>query len=71
MKANAAVDWERLDDGGYICIPIRPSDLDDVRQWCCENCQGDYLIDLGRRVIFQRREDAVLAALWWRAEERD
>lgn len=69
--ADAAVEWEFLDDGGCISIPIRPRDLDDVREWCRENCQGDFLIDLGRRILFQLRDDAAVATLWWRAEERD
>ena len=71
MKADVAAGWDRLDDGSYISVPIRPRDLDDVRAWCSENCEGDFLIDLGRRVLFQIREDAALATLWWRAEERD
>ena len=70
MTALAA-DWERHACGAYISIPIRPCDLDDVRDWCIQNCQGDFLVDLGRRVLFQLREDAALATLWWRAEDRD
>lgn len=70
MKASAA-EWERHACGAYISIPIYPRDLDDVRQWCIENCQGDFLIDLGRRVLFQLRDDAAVATLWWRAGDRD
>ena len=64
-------EWERHPCGAYISIPIRPRDLEKVREWCSVNCQGDYLIDLGRRILFQLRDDAALATLWWRAEERD
>jgi hypothetical protein len=71
MMVDAAMEWERFDDGSYISIPIYPRDLDDVRDWCIENCEGDFVIDLGRRIIFQFREDAALATLRWRAEERD
>jgi hypothetical protein len=63
--------WERHPCGTYISIPIRPRDLDDVREWCIENCQGDFVIDLGRRVLFQLRDDAALATLWWREEESE
>jgi hypothetical protein len=61
-------EWEPYPCGAYISIPIRPRDLDDVWEWCIENCQGDFLIDLGRRVLFQLRDDAAVATLWWRAE---
>jgi hypothetical protein len=71
MIVDAAMEWERFDDGSYISIPIYPRGLDDVRYWRKENCQGDSPIDLDRRVRFQFREDAVLATLRWRAEERD
>jgi hypothetical protein len=70
MTALAA-EWERHACDAYISIPIRPRDLEEVREWCTENCQGDFLIDLGRRVLFQLWDDAVLATLRWRAEERD
>jgi len=69
MRVEGNSDWDRQSDGSYISIPIRYSDLDDLREWCVENCIGDYIIDLGRRVIFERHDDAALAALWWRAEE--
>jgi hypothetical protein len=68
--AEADTAWERHPGGAYISIPINPRDLDEVRAWCSENCEGDYLIDLGRRVLFQSREDAALATMFWRAEER-
>ncbi len=68
VEANAA--WERHPGGAYISIPIDPHDLPAVRAWCAEHCEGDYLIDLGRRVLFQSRDDAALATLFWRAEER-
>jgi hypothetical protein len=61
--------WDRHDDGTYISIPIRYADLDGVRAWCAENCAGDFVIVLGQRVLFQSREDASLATLWWRREE--
>jgi len=38
-------------------------DLDEVRAWLAENCGGDYLIVLGKRVVFERREDAALAVV--------
>lgn len=60
--ANAA--WERHDDGQYISVPIRCADLDEVREWCAKNCLGDFAIVLGRRVLFQSRENAALATLW-------
>ena len=31
MIVDAAMEWERFDDGSYISIPIYPRDLDDVR----------------------------------------
>ncbi len=68
MTADAT-DWERHADGTYICVPISPADADAVRAWCRENCQSDYMIDLGRRVVFQARQDAALATMWWRHEE--
>jgi hypothetical protein len=68
VGANA--DWERHHDGAYISIPIYARDLHKVRAWCKANCSGDFLIVLDRRVLFQSREDAALATLWWRAEER-
>jgi hypothetical protein len=63
------MDWELHEDGSPICIPIAFDDADEVRRWCAENCEGDYLMSLGRCVVFQRREDAALATLWWRREE--
>ncbi|MGG5890995.1 hypothetical protein ACLF3G_28345 [Falsiroseomonas sp. HC035] len=66
----AAGDWELQDDGCHICIPIWYEDAAEVRQWCADNCEGEYLISLGRTVVFQYREDAALAALWWQREER-
>ncbi len=65
----AATDWERHADGSHISIPISPADADAVRAWCAEHCQGDYIIDLIRRVVFQSREDAALATMWCRREE--
>jgi hypothetical protein len=69
MSAGATGAWERHADGGYISVPISWRDLDRARAWCAENCEGDYIVDLGRRIVFERHEDAALAALWWRAEE--
>lgn len=71
MMVDAAMEWERFDDGSYISLSIYPRDLDDVREWCAKNCEGNFVIDLGRRILFQRQNNAVLATLWWRAEERD
>ena len=68
VEANAA--WERHANGAYISIPIDPRDLKEVRAWCAEHCEADYLIDLGRRVLFQSREDAALATMFWRCEQR-
>jgi hypothetical protein len=67
MAASGA--WERHVDGAYISIPIRYRDLDNVRVWFAENCQDDFVIVLGRRVLFQSHDDAALATLWWRAEQ--
>lgn len=69
MTARSTVEWERHGDGTHISVPIAAADLDDVRAWCGKHCVGDYMIVLGRRVLFQSREDAALATLWWRAEE--
>ena len=66
----AILEWERHGDGTYISVPIAPALIDEVRAWCGEHCRGDYLIVLGRRVLFQSREDAALATVWWRTEER-
>lgn len=65
-----ASEWERHADGQHISIPISPSDLDEVRAWCGEHCRGDFMVVLGRRVVFQSREDAALATMFWRCEER-
>ena len=70
MTVEADAEWERHADGAYITIPINPRDLNAVRVWCNENYEGDFLIVLGPRIIFQLREDAALAALFWGAEER-
>ena len=63
MTAGAAADWDRKEDGTHIDVPIAGHDLDEVREWLAENCTGDYLIVLGRRVVFERREDAALAVV--------
>ncbi len=68
MTVGSTPDRDR-EDGGYFAVPIDPRDLDAVRAWCCENCLGDFIPVLGRRVLFERHDDAALAALWWRAEE--
>ena len=69
MTATATGAWELRDDGTYISVPIDYRDLDDVREWCVENCAADFIVVLGQRVLFQSREDAALATLWWRREE--
>ena len=61
MTAGAAAGWDRKDDGTHIAVPIAGRDLEEVRVWLAENCTGDYLIVLGRRIVFERREDAALA----------
>jgi hypothetical protein len=65
---EAATGWELGEDGRHFSIPIWPRDLDSVREWCRENCLGDFMVVLDRRVVFARREDAALATLFWRAE---
>lgn len=70
MRAQSDAGWEHHADGQHISVPIDPANLDEVRIWCSENCEGDFLIVLGRRVVFQSREDAALATLFWRCEER-
>ena len=60
MRAGAAVGWDRTEDGSHIAVPIAGHDLDEVRECLAENCTGDYLIVLGRRVVFERREDAAV-----------
>ncbi len=57
------------DDGSYIAIPIRYEDAVEVRHWCAEHCLGDFLISLGRSVIFQFANAAALAALQWRRDD--
>ena len=69
MSAGSATGWERHHDGAYISIPIAPVDFDEKRTWCGENCIGDFLIVLGPKIIFQLREDAALAMMFWRPEE--
>lgn len=66
---TGTTEWELGDDGSPICIPISYCDAEELRRWCAENCEGDYLISLARHVLFQRRDDAALATLWWRREE--
>ncbi|GAA0576880.1 hypothetical protein GCM10009416_14330 [Craurococcus roseus] len=68
MTTAPSAGWERHEDGTHIAIPIPPAKVDEVRAWCAEHCAGDYMIVLGRRVVFQSREDAALATLWWRCE---
>jgi hypothetical protein len=55
VSAGAA-DWDRKEDGTHIAVPIAGRDLEEVREWLAENCTGDYLIVLGQRVVFERRE---------------
>jgi hypothetical protein len=61
--------WERHENSAYMAIPIAVSEAEEVRSWCAENCRGDYLVNLGREVLFELREDAALAALWWWKED--
>lgn len=68
VTAAPAMEWERHEDGTHIAIPILPAKADEVRARCGEHCRGDFLIVLGRRAVFQSREDAALARLWWRRE---
>ncbi len=70
MTAEADAAWERHSGGERISIPVHAHDLPDVRAWCNGNCEGDFLIVLGPRVVFQLREGAAFATLWLRAEER-
>ena len=63
MTVEADAAWERHPDGAYISVPIDPPDLDEVRAWCPGNCIGNYLIVPGRKIAFERSEDAALAAL--------
>lgn len=65
---GTATGWELGPDGEPFSIPIRPRDLPDVRARCAEHCGGDHIVVLGRRVLFERREEEALAALFWRAE---
>jgi hypothetical protein len=58
---NYATHRERRSDGTHIAAPIAGHDLAEVREWCSENCEGDFMIVLGQRVVFARREDAALA----------
>jgi hypothetical protein len=64
VTAAATADWDRHDYGSYIPVPIRYADLDEVREWCVENCAADFIAVLGQRVLFQSRVDAALATLW-------
>ena len=57
MTAKADAGWERHPNGAYISIPIDARDLDEVRAWLAENRGVDFLRVLGRRVVFERRED--------------
>ena len=66
----AASGWERHPNGSHISIPVRWREIDDARAWCAAHCRGDFLVVLGPRIVFQLREDAALATLFWRAEER-
>ncbi len=70
MTVEADAGWERHPGGEHIVIPIHARDLDDVRAWCNEHCEGDFLVVLGPRVVFQLREDAALATMFWHCEER-
>jgi len=69
MTRDPVIEWERHEGGSHLSVPISYGDVAEVREWCRENCRGDYLISLGRCVVFQSREDAALATLWWRREE--
>lgn len=70
MTVEVNAGRERHPDGSYLSIPVYRRDLNEVRAWCNENCGGDFLIVIGPRVVFQLREDAALATLRRRAEER-
>ncbi len=63
MSAGTVAAWDRKEDGGYVAVPIAGHDLGEVRAWLAENCGGDYLIVLGQRVVFERREGAALAVV--------
>ena len=63
MTAGAAAGWDRKEDGTHIAVPIAGHDLDKVREWLAEHCTGDFLVLLGQRVVFERREDAALAVV--------
>lgn len=65
MIVDHADGWEHHLDGSHLSVPINPHRLDEIREWCEEHCQGDFLIDLGQRIIFQRSEDAALVTLMW------
>jgi hypothetical protein len=69
MTVAEMSDWQLHDDGSHISVRIAYGDAAEVRHWCAENCMGDYVISLGRCVLFQRRQDAALATLWWRRSE--
>jgi hypothetical protein len=55
--------------GGYYPVPVSPARIDEIKAWCSEHVIGDWLPVLGRRILFQRADEAALAALWWYAEE--
>jgi hypothetical protein len=61
--------WELGEEGQQFSIPISPREADDVRAWWRVRYRGDFLIVLGRRVVFERRKDAALATLFWRRED--
>ena len=69
MTAETVVDWERCEDGGYLSIPITYRGVSDARTCCGENCESNFLIVLGSRILFQLSDDAALATLWWRCED--
>ena len=60
---NCATHWDRTDSGAHIAAPIAGHDPAEVRAWLAEDCRGDYLIVVGQRVVFERREDAALAVV--------
>jgi hypothetical protein len=62
--AAAADSWERGRDGAHLTVPVSPRDIDAIRRWLSANCEADFLIVLGPQVMFQRAEDAALAALF-------
>jgi hypothetical protein len=61
--------WDRTDDDQPIVIPVKKEHNSDVRAWCIENCVGRFHLR-PHTLFLERREDMVMAAIFWQGPEK-